>query len=89
MIVLVSTIAITSWAHWYADNVSIPRYCHAPEETLQRLERILTEARPAGDGATRPYVVPAKLIFLLPRQPEETVPAYLSRLRAHIEERCL
>ncbi len=70
------------------EQVSIPRYCGNQEVTLERVERILTSARPAKTGATRPYVVAAKLLFLVPRQPEEAVPAYLDRLKGHLTERC-
>ncbi len=88
LVALVAIGAIFRGAEWYADNVSMPRYCTDPAPTLERIERILTEARPAGDQTTRPYVVPAKLLYLVPRGQDESVPIYLARLRRHIDASC-
>ncbi len=75
-------------AEWYADRVSLPRYCGEREETLQRIARLLREREPAAGEPTRDYAVAAKLVYLVPRGAEESEAAYLARLRAAIAERC-
>lgn len=75
-------------AHWYANEVSMSRYCQQPELALQRLSAVITQNRPAGDGARRNYIVAAKLEFLLPRGTDEPLQAYLLRLRGYLEEHC-
>lgn len=86
--VTVILLAIFHAAGWYADNVLLSRYCDAPAASLALVERILTDPRPAGNNATEPYVIAAKLIYLVPRQPSETVPVYLARLNGEIAARC-
>ncbi len=81
-------IGIFAAADWYAGNVSMSRHCADPERALALVERVLTEARPAGEQRTRPYVVAAKLLYLVPQRAEEPERAYLARLRGHIEAAC-
>ncbi len=81
-------LGISGAARWYARDVTLPRYCTDPERTLIDLRRVLTEDRPAGDGARRPYIVAARLIFLVPRNGNEPLEAYLERLRSHMAGRC-
>jgi hypothetical protein len=75
-------------AEWYADNSAMPRYCGNPAEAVAHVREILTD--PAlGDGKPkRPYVVAAKLIFLVPRGDAEPQQAYLERVQARISEKC-
>ncbi len=87
MILLVMLI-ISAWARWYGEQVSLPRYCENPQETLQHLEKVLRDKRPAGDEARRPYIIAAKIIFLLPRNGDETLQAYLDRIRVYIRDSC-
>ncbi len=75
-------------AEWYADRVSLPRYCDEREETLRRIARLLREREPAAGEPTRDYAIAAKLLYLVPRNAEESGAAYLVRLRAAIAERC-
>lgn len=75
-------------AQWYADNAAMPRYCNDPATTVELVGRILTSANPAGDETRRPYVIAAKLIFLVPRLDDEPLPSYMARLRARITETC-
>lgn len=75
-------------AEWYAERVSVPRYCADPAAAVTRVGRILSVPRPAGNGATRPYIIAAKLIHLVPQHAGEAIPAYLARLRDEIERRC-
>ena len=86
--VLLALLAVSAGVQWYAREVSLPRYCANPERALARLREILTETRPAGDGPRRDYVVSAKLIYLVPRGPDEPLERYLDRVRARIAERC-
>lgn len=86
--VLAALLAVSVLAQWYARSVSLPRYCEDPARTLTHLERILTEDRPAGDGSRRPYVVAAKLLFLVPRGADEGQGTYLDRVRRHLQVQC-
>ncbi len=87
-VVLLVMICIPFWANWYTGEVSLPRYCNDPQATLERLEKVLTEERPAGDNSRIPYIRAAKLIFLLPRQPDENIPDYLNRVRNYVQNSC-
>jgi hypothetical protein len=86
--VALTLLAISLLSRWYAQQVTLPRYCENPEQTLHLLQQILTEARPAGDETRRPYIIAAKLLFLVPRQADEAIPAYLNRVRDHLREQC-
>jgi hypothetical protein len=86
--VLVALLAVSAYAQWYARSVSLPRYCEDPLGTLTYLERIVADERPAGEGATRPFVVAAKLLFLVPRGADEERSRYLERVRRHLEVHC-
>jgi hypothetical protein len=76
------------FAGWYADNSLLPRFCEAPEPTLARVREILIKDRPSGDEARRPYIIAAKLIFLVPRDSAESMDDYIERLRAELWRRC-
>lgn len=81
-------IGVFDAAEWYAEQVSIPRFCESPDATLERVRETLSKQRPASDASTRPYVVAAKLIYLVPRKDGETLEDYLARLRLRIAESC-
>ena len=81
-------LAIFTSAQWYADNAALPRYCDDPGGTITRIQRILTKAAPVGNAEKRPYIIAAKLIFLVPRQQGEELDAYLKRLSDHINRAC-
>jgi len=87
--VLVSLLLISAAVRWYAREVSLPRYCDNQQATLARLERVLVERKPAPDNQARaPYLVAAKLIFLLPQASNEPIDAYLARVAAYIKTLC-
>ncbi len=89
MLVVLTVLLLISFAsRWYATQVSLPRYCQQPEQVLQRIQAIITEKKPAGDGARRDYIVAAKLKFLIPSTADEPLDAYLLRLRNRLEEEC-
>ena len=86
--VLMTLLAISAFSQWYARSVSLPRYCDDPSRTLARLERVLADERSAGDGSRRPYIVAAKLLFLVPREADEAQAPYLERVRQHLQAQC-
>lgn len=75
-------------AQWYADTATLPRYCDDPDITVDLVGRILASGNPAGGDNRRPYVIAAKLIFLVPRASNETISAYQARLRKRIADTC-
>ncbi len=87
-VVLTLLLLISVISQWYARSVTMPRYCGYPEDSIEYLERVLTKPRPAGDEPRRPYIVAARLMFLVPREGEEPLPAYLDRVRTHLREQC-
>jgi len=86
--VLGLSVAIGMGASWYGERVSLPRYCAQPEAALMRLRALITETRPAGDTPHRPYLIAAKLLFLVPRHGDEPPEHYLARVRERLEVRC-
>ncbi len=88
LVVTAVLLIIPVWLNWYSAAVSLPRYCADPQQTLMHLRQILTEPRPAGEKPRRPYLIAAKLLFLLPRQPEESTDDYLRRIENHLQNRC-
>jgi len=76
------------FAGWYAQNAALPRYCEDPAGTIVLVRKILSEENPSGDEKRRPYLVAAKLIFLVPQLDGETQDVYLTRLRSQISATC-
>jgi len=87
-VVLLVLIAIPAWLNWYSTAVSLPRYCTDPQQTLAHLQLVLTEQRPAGEESRRPYLIAAKLLFLLPRRTDESIDNYLRRVENDLQNRC-
>ncbi len=87
-VIAVLMLSVSSAIEWYADEVSLPRYCGDPDKALHYLEADLREQRPAGDDSRRPYLIAAKLLFLVPRESEEPIPDYLNRVELEIRRRC-
>ena len=77
--VLLLLLGISFWLKWYTGAVSLPRYCKNPADTIHYLEKVLTEKTPAKEEARKPYLIAAKLIYLIPQQYSESVPDYLDR----------
>lgn len=86
--VLLLLLAVAFAARWYGEQVGVPRYCDDPGQALAQLEQILTEALPAGDGPRLPYIVAAKLLFLIPQTAGEPLADYLDRVRAQLQREC-
>lgn len=86
--VLLLMLSISFAARWYSQQVSLPRYCEDPDQALIYLQQIITETRPAGEASRRPYIIAAKLLFLLPRESNETDPVYIERVKQHLRIQC-
>lgn len=88
LVVLAASLLVFFASNWYIGRVSLPRYCQQLELVLHRLAAINTENRPAGELALRDYIVAAKLEFIVPRTSNESLDAYLLRLRHRLEQQC-
>ena len=88
VIVALSVLAVAGMSNWYSNNVSMPRYCNEPEQTVFYLQELLTKERPAGDESRRPYLIAAKLLYILPKGGDEELDAYLQRIRLQIAQQC-
>jgi len=80
--------AIPFYAEWYGQQSLNSRYCADIDGALTRLAHIVTDEHPAGDGVRRAYLISAKLLYLVPRQPDEALADYLARVRRRLEELC-
>ena len=87
-ITTVILLAVFAEAQKHADQSTIPRFCADQSGVLKRVRLILIEKEPVGAGAKRPFIIAAKLIFLVPQRQNETVDDYLSRLRRHLDKVC-
>ncbi len=81
-------LAIPAWLGWYSEQVSLPRYCTNTSQTLVHLRQVLTEPEPAGTESRRPWLMAAKLLFLVPQRREEGVDDYLRRVEEYLRRRC-
>jgi len=75
-------------ADWYATNAALPRYCENPQLNIDIVREILTSRTPGDGKKKRPYIVAAKLIFLVPQTEAEPLEDYLKRLRGKIAQAC-
>jgi len=75
-------------ADWYARKAALPRYCDNPQQSVEIVREILTSETPGEGKKRRPYIVAAKLIFLVPQQEGEPMDAYMARLRQRISQAC-
>jgi len=75
-------------ADWYAKNAALPRYCENPQQTVEIVREILTSETPGEGKKRRPYIVAAKLIFLVPQTENEPMAEYMTRLRYRISQAC-
>jgi hypothetical protein len=88
LVALAALLLVSLASRWYAGQVSLPRYCEQSELVLQRLAAVMSETRPAGEGARLDYIVAAKLEFLVPPTADEPLDAYLQRVRRRLEQQC-
>ncbi|MCF6237003.1 MAG: hypothetical protein L3J70_11640 [Gammaproteobacteria bacterium] len=87
-IVLLVMLIISFWVSWYTEEVSLSRYCAEPQQTLDHLQDVLQNPRPAGDGSRFKHLVAAKLIYIIPRHSEESVADYLTRVQIRLTRHC-
>ena len=81
-------LLVFSAAEQYAERSAIPRYCADKTGVIERVGIILTTGEPVGQASKRPFIVAAKLIFLIPQRDDEDVAAYLDRLRRRLFQIC-
>lgn len=89
LVVLLIMLFIAQAIKWYSHSVTLPRFCDDPELALHHLQEIVTQQSPAGDDSRRPYIIAAKLIFLVPQKSDEPVTDYIHRVRRHLNQRCM
>jgi hypothetical protein len=87
-IVSVILLFVFKSAEWRSDTVSLPRYCDDPSYHVGLVREILSEEDPAGEENRRPYIIAAKLIYLVPQNVDERLKSYLVRLEHVIREVC-
>ncbi len=88
LVVLGIFLMISLFTNNHTQENSLHRYCDISDETMEYLYKVLTEKEPAGDQARRPYLIAAKLIFLIPQQSEESIENYIPRVKATIDQKC-
>jgi len=88
-VVLLIMLVISQAIKWYSHSVTLPRFCEDPELALHHLEEIVTQRSPAGEQSKKPYIIAAKLIFLIPRQSDEPVQDYIHRVRTQLSQQCM
>ncbi len=86
--ILLILLGISAAAQWYSRNITLPRYCEYPVSVMQRVYQVLTEKTPAGAGDRKPYIIAARLTFLVPRDSNEALNDYMNRLQRYIDQQC-
>jgi len=79
---------VTQMAEKRGSVVLLRRYCDDPAKHVALVGDILTKARPAGQNKRRPYIIAAKLLYIVQRKANEPVPAYLKRLHKSVASAC-
>jgi len=90
-IIFLIMLFISQAIKWYSSSVTLPRFCEDPQATLHHLDDLINKPTPAGEGreARRPYIIAAKLIYLIPQQSNESNKDYLYRVRGELSQRCI
>ena len=90
-IILLVMLFISQAIKWYSTSVTLPRFCEDPEASMHHLEELITKRTPAGEGrvARKPYIIAAKLIYLVPQKSNESNKDYLYRVRGELSQRCM
>lgn len=86
--VLLALLAISMMSQWYANNISMPRYCKQPELSLQFLHALVEEDTRIDEDQRRQYMIAAKLLFLHPRKSGENSSDYMLRMRQIMMSEC-
>ncbi|MCP3933410.1 MAG: hypothetical protein GY705_30440 [Bacteroidetes bacterium] len=86
--ILIALLSVSVMSQWYASNVTVPRYCKTPEQTLHNLKDLLDENSNIDNSKRRQHMIAAKLLFLHPRQENESKVDYIQRLRYQLINKC-
>ena len=91
LIILFIILFISQAIRWYSSSVTLPRFCEDPELALHHLQEIITRHTPelAGREDRKPYIIAAKLIYLVPQKTNESVEDYIYRVRRELSQRCM
>lgn len=89
--ILLIMLFISQAIQWYSTSVTLPRFCDDPQQALHHLQKIISQRTPTGDTreARRPYIIAAKLIYLVPQKSNESDADYLLRVRSTLSRMCL
>ncbi len=87
-IVAMILIFVTWMAEQRADDTLLRRYCGDTDYHVALVKKILTKSEPAGKENRRPYIVAAKLLYIVQQNANEPVQSYLERLRITIMSAC-
>ena len=90
-IIFLIMLGISQAVKWYSTSVTLPRFCEDPQATLHHLEELINNPTPAEDSraSRRPYIIAAKLIYLIPQHSNESNSDYLHRVESELSKRCL
>ena len=86
--VLIALLSVSLMAQWYANNVSMPRYCKKPQQTLRYLSQLLDNKNTITTEQRRQTMIAAKLLYLHPQKQSESKGDYLRRLRYLMLNQC-
>jgi len=84
----VTLVSVFAGAEQYAEKSTVPRFCTNPSDVLEKVKLILTKKEPVGQGSKRPFIIAAKLIFLIPQKDNESTTDYIERLQRHLDKIC-
>lgn len=89
-IIFLVMLFISQAIKWYSSSVTLPRFCEDPQASLHHLKELITKQTPAAEGraARRPYIIAAKLIYLIPQKSNEANQDYLHRVQGELSQRC-
>lgn len=88
IVTALSMVLIFRFAGWRAENALLPRYCEDPGAAIEHVRRIMEDGGPQAGEKRRPYIIAAKLIFLVPQEVDESDAAWLARIEQRLGERC-
>ncbi len=90
LIIFLIMIFISQAIKWYSQSVTLPRFCKDTELSLHHLQEVITRSTPAENNYTsrKPYIIAAKLIYLVPQQANEPVADYINRVRKVLNRKC-
>ncbi|MCP4076438.1 MAG: hypothetical protein GY744_09660 [Gammaproteobacteria bacterium] len=86
--VLIALLSVSLMAQWYASNVTLPRFCKDPQQTLHQLSKLLDDEASIHTEQRRQTMIAAKLLFLNPMHQDESKPDYLRRLNYFMLNQC-